>query len=175
MEEKLKQVSCYLNEQIKLALEKESIQFKAQDSSGPRSSINKNAIFIFEDFMDEFSNNVEGIIKLIEESFCIKIKDINQKEFSKILNVSYIQYPLKLTPSFQKRLNAFRIQTNEVLGFNLGKTGFYNFILLSYYIKNRVSIAKQEIEFWSQGHFEKGTPADFNDVVDMFNKMISSS
>ena len=91
MEEKLKQVSCYLNEQIKLALEKESIQFKAQDSSGPRSSINKNAIFIFEDFMDEFSNNVEGIIKLIEESFCIKIKDINQIEYSKILIVSFIQ------------------------------------------------------------------------------------
>jgi hypothetical protein len=173
-EEKPKQVSCYLNEQIKLALEKESNQFKSIDSSGPRSSINKNAIFIFEDFMKKFDKNIKGIEKLIEQSFNIKIKNINQKEFEKILSVDYIQYPLKLTNSFKKRLDEFRVRCNDTLGFNLGKRSFYNFILLTYYIQNRIEIAKKEIDFWSQNHFEKGSKTDFDDVLDMFNKMITA-
>lgn len=172
-EEKPKQVSCYFNEAIKIALEKESVQFKAQDSAGTRSSINKNAIFIFEEFINKYSSKPESIKDLIEVSFDVKIKNINQKELMRILDVDYIQYPLKLTKSFQSKLNEFREWCNKSIGFKLGKRSFYNFILLTYYIQNRVEIAKREIDFWSQ-HFDAGSPSNFEDVMGMFNKMITT-
>lgn len=174
MEDKPKQVSCYFNEAIKVALEKESIQFKAEDSSGPRSSINKNAIFIFENFIKKYKVNPEKIKDLIEVSFNVKIENINEKKLMKILNVDYIQYPLKLTKSFQNDLNSFREVCNKAIGFKLGKRSFYNFILLTYYIENRVEIAKREITFWSQKQFDAGSPTDFEDVMGLFTTMINS-
>ena len=88
--------------------------------------------------------------------------------------MSLYPYPLKLTPKFTKKFNQFREDCNNALDFNLSKIGFYNFILLIYYIKNRAVIARREIEFWSQDYFSKGDEIDFQEVVNLFNKMLDS-
>lgn len=174
MAEILKPVSCYMNDTIKLALEKEAIQFKGVDPTGNRTTMNKNCIFIFEQFIKKYSKNTKKMEKLIEKTFSLKMGEFTGREFNKILDVKLLKYPLKLSIDCQEKLNSIRLECNKSLGFNLKKTNFYNLILLSYYIENRVSIAQKEIDFWSQEHLEKGKPASFNEVVELFEKMVRS-
>ncbi|MDQ1340888.1 MAG: hypothetical protein QG567_2046 [Campylobacterota bacterium] len=173
MASELKQVSCYLNEKLKYAIEKEVIHFKYRGIE-ERGTINKNMSYIIEDFIDNHKKNTEAIADVIVKVLSIDNFDsVSQRRLLETLDISLKSYPLKLSTAFSKKLEDFRVDCNRVFGFKFTKTGFYNLILLHYYIENKVALAKMDLEFWSQDYFKRSeSNGEFGDVLKLFHKLL---
>lgn len=170
LENKTKAISCYLNEQLKLALEREAIYYKSLGDT-ERDSINKNMIFIMNLFIDEYSQNISGLGDRFTEVIAKDISSINPKDISRTLKVVSKAYPLKFTPEFSKKFEDFRVDVNSNFKIIITKMNLYNFILLDYYIKNKIQIAKKDLVFWMQDYFSRSTSMiDFKDILKMFNE-----
>lgn len=171
--EKLKQVSCYLNENLKFAIEKEAGGFKYEGNEA-RNSINRDMSYIIETFIDKYTDRIEEVADIVVKVSSVDSFDsVNQKELLKTLDYSLKAYPLKLSENFNKKLDKFRIKCNEVFGFKFSKTGLYNLILLDYFIENKVDLAKKDLEFWMQDYFARsGSSGNFEEVIDMFKALV---
>lgn len=156
-------VSCYLNLDIKAALEKEVSQLKFEESDKSdtegedRHGINKNIERILTLFLDKYENEkIEMVENLIVRTLTVKNILDGKKEMKKRINVSNKQFPLKLFPSFSKRVDSFIIKLSLFLGFKIKKTTFYNFVLLNYFIEKKHYIVEKELEFWTRDSFKLG-------------------
>lgn len=165
-----RQVSCYLSDQLKQALEREAIDFKSQGNEN-RDSINKNMIFIIEAFLDEYFDDMDAVSKKFVEILSKDFNEIVSKDISRVLDVIVKPYPLKYTDAFSNRFEEFRLKLQKHFNIKISKMNLYNFILLDYYIKNKVQIAKKELLFWMQDYFGKSKSVlDFKDILQMFNE-----
>ncbi|WP_323585331.1 hypothetical protein [Aliarcobacter butzleri] len=159
-----KPVSCYLNLDIKAALEKEVSQLKFEESDKSdttegedRHGINKNIERILTLFLDKYENEkIEKVENLIVRTLTVKNILDGKKEMKKRINVSNKQFPLKLFPSFSKRVDSFITKLSLFLGFKIKKTTFYNFVLLNYFIEKKHYIVEKELEFWTRDSFKLG-------------------
>lgn len=167
-----KQVSCYLNDQIKQALEKEANYYKSQGDD-TRDSINKNMVFIIDSLIDEYADNIAGILERFTEVLSKSFDEIGPKDISRTLKVTSRAYPLKFTAEFSEKFDKFRLSINKHFNIKITKMNLYNFILLDYYIRNKVQIAKKDLLFWMQDYFSRSkSMVDFKDILQMFNEFM---
>lgn len=169
----VKQLSCYLNEKLKYALDIESSYFKFVGNEN-RSTINKNLVFIIEEFIASYLTEPEKVEQMIVRILGVKsIEYAQRKKISQILDIKLKSYPLKFTDEFNEKIENFIKQYLVTYGFKFQKIHLYNLILLNYYMEHKVEIAKNLLEFFSAEYFRRfENEGDFSDVIQMFKDLM---
>lgn len=169
----VKQLSCYLNEKLKYAIDKESSYFKFIGNE-ERSTINKNLVFIIEEFIDRYLVEPEKVEQMIVRILGVKsIEYAQRKKITQILDIKLKSYPLKFTDKFNEKIENFIKQYFLSYSFKFQKIHLYNLILLNYYMEHKVEIAKNELEFWQSPYFRRfEDDSDFSDVIQMFKNLM---
>jgi len=170
----VKQLSCYLNEKLKYALDKESSYFKFLGDES-RDTINKNLVFIVERFIDNYLTEPEKVEQMIVRILGVKnVAAAQKKKITQILDIKLKSYPLKFTDEFNEKIEDFIKQYYVTYGFKFQKIHLYNLILLDYYMEHKVEIAKNELEFWSSEYFRRfENESNFDDVIQMFKNLVN--
>lgn len=169
----VKQLSCYLNEKLKYALDMESSYYKFIGND-ERSTINKNLVFIIEKFIDSYLTEPEKVEQMIVRILGVKsVAYAQRKKITQILDIQLKSYPLKFSDDFNKKIENFISQYYSTYGFKFQKIHLYNLILLNYYMETKVEIAKNVLEFWHDEYFRcYENESDFSDVIQLFKDII---
>lgn len=169
----VKQMSCYLNEKLKYALDIESSYYKYKGDE-ERSTINKNLVFIIEQFIDSYLTEPEKVEQMIVRILGVKsFAYAQRKKITQILDIKLNSYPLKFTDKFNEKVENFIVNYHSTYGFKFQKIHLYNLILLNYYMEHKVEIAKNILEFLSNDYFRCfENEGDFSEVIQLFKELM---
>jgi hypothetical protein len=87
-----------------------------------------------------------------------------------------VPYPLILSYTLISKFELFKKKCEEELNFNFSKTTFYNVILLDYYLCNKATIAKWQMEHWTQNYYYRRNIQNdkLEDIVKQIDKLLLS-
>jgi hypothetical protein len=184
LKKKSSQVSCYLSVAQKISLELEVVYFKNNDTEDAkkRNTINKNISYILEQFIDKYIDNIEAIKDVLSNTLNTDINSqtvLNNKLIMREISLTQNQlvpYPLILSYTLISKFELFKKKCEEELNFNFSKTTFYNVILLDYYLCNKATIAKWQMEHWTQNYYYRRNIQNdkLEDIVKQIDKLLLS-
>lgn len=184
LKKKSSQVSCYLSVAQKISLELEVVYFKNNDTEDAkkRNTINKNISYILEQFIDKYIDNIEAIKDVLSNTLNTDINSqtvLNNKLIMREISLTQNQlvpYPLILSYTLISKFELFKKKCEEELNFNFSKTTFYNVILLDYYLRNKATIAKWQMEHWTQNYYYRRNIQNdkLEDIVKQIDKLLLS-
>jgi hypothetical protein len=184
LKKKSSQVSCYLSVAQKISLELEVVYFKNDDTEDAkkRNSINRNISYILEQFIDKYIDNIETVKDVLVNTLNTDINSqtvFNNKLIMRDISLTQNQlvpYPLILSDDLITKFKFFKKKCEEKLNFNFSKTTFYNLILLDYYLRNKATIAKWQMEHWTQNYYYRRNIQNdkLDDIVKQIDKLLLS-